>query len=144
STAANGASGSRPTSSASRPRQRPKGRNRVLKQRVLTAVALVIVLLGVMLGLPPVFTTVLITLLVLIGAWEWAGFIGDGSGAIRAVFTLTVAVAIGGAFFLWLTVDGFVEITLATAMVWWFVAFLWVCLAPTRVNPYSATFAGLL
>jgi len=116
----------------------------VLKQRVLTAIALVVVLLGVMLGLPPVFTTVLITLLVLIGAWEWAGFIGDGGGATRAVFTLAVATAIGGAFFLWLTVDGFVGITLATAMAWWFVAFLWVCLAPTRVNPYSATLAGLL
>jgi phosphatidate cytidylyltransferase len=116
----------------------------VLKQRVLTALALVIVLLGVVFGLPPVFTTVLITLLVLIGAWEWAGFIGDGRGAIRAVFTLAVATAIGGAFLLWSSVDGFVEVTLATAMVWWFVAFLWVCLAPTRVNPYSATLAGLL
>jgi phosphatidate cytidylyltransferase len=116
----------------------------VLKQRVLTAVALVVVLLGVMLGLPPVFTTLLITLLVLVGAWEWAGFIGDGGGAIRAVFTVTVATAIGAAFFLWLTVDGFVSITLTTAMVWWFVAFLWVCLAPTRVNPWSATLAGLL
>ena len=115
----------------------------MLKQRVLTAIALVIVLLGVMLGLPPVFTTVLITLLVLIGAWEWAGFIGDGGGATRVVFTLAVAAAIGAAFFLWLTVDGFVGVILATAIAWWFVAFLWVSLAPTRMNPYSATLAGL-
>jgi phosphatidate cytidylyltransferase len=116
----------------------------VLKQRVLTAVALVVVLLGVMLGLPPVFTTLLITLLVLIGAWEWAGFIGDGGNVIRAVFTLAVGAGIAGAFFLWLTIDGFVGITLATAMLWWFVAFLWVCLAPTHVNPYTAAIAGLL
>jgi phosphatidate cytidylyltransferase len=111
---------------------------------VLTAIALVIVLLGVMLGLPPVFTTALITLLVIIGAWEWAGFIGDGGGPTRAVFTLAVATAIAVAFFLWLTVDGFVGIVLTTAMVWWFVAFLWVCLAPGRVNPYTAALAGFL
>jgi len=116
----------------------------VLKQRVLTAVALVAVLLGVMLGLPPVFTTALITLLVIIGAWEWAGFIGDGGREIRVVFTTAVAVAIAGAFMLWTTLDGFVEMTLVTAMAWWFVAFLWVCLAPARVNPYSAALAGLL
>jgi phosphatidate cytidylyltransferase len=111
---------------------------------VLTAVALVVVLLGVMLGLPPVCTTLLITLLVLVGAWEWAGFIGDGGRAIRAAFTLAVAAAISAAFFLWLTVDGFVGATLVVAIAWWLVAFLWICLAPTRVNPYSAALAGLL
>jgi phosphatidate cytidylyltransferase len=116
----------------------------VLKQRVLTALALVIVLLGVMLGLPPVFTTLLVTLLVLIGAWEWAGFIGDGRAAIRAAFTLAVAAAMGTVFLLWPAIDGFVETILALAMLWWFIAFLWVCLAPTRVNPYSAAVAGLL
>ena len=59
----------------------------MLKQRVLTAVVLVAVLLGVMLGLPPIATVWLVTVLVLIGAWEWAGFIGGGSRAARAAFT---------------------------------------------------------
>ena len=44
----------------------------VLKERVLTAIVLVVVLLGVMLGLPPIATVWLLTALVLIGAWEWA------------------------------------------------------------------------
>ena len=48
----------------------------MLKQRVLTAVVLVAVLLGVMLGLPPIATVWLLTVLVLVGAWEWAGFVG--------------------------------------------------------------------
>ena len=30
------------------------------------------------------------------------------------------------------------------ALAWWFAAFLWLCLAPTRVNPVSAALAGLL
>ena len=60
----------------------------MLKQRVLTAVVLVAVLLGVMLGLPPIATVWLITVLMLIGAWEWAAFIGNGSPAARAAFTV--------------------------------------------------------
>ena len=68
----------------------------VLKQRVLTAVALVAILLGVMLGLPAVATIWLVTLLVLVGAWEWAGFIGDGGRVTRSVFTIAVAAAIAG------------------------------------------------
>ena len=39
-----------------------------------------------MLGLPPMATVWLLTVLVLIGAWEWAGFIGTGSpGSARGV-----------------------------------------------------------
>ena len=60
----------------------------MLKQRVLTAVVLVAVLLGVMLGLPPIATVWLLTVLVLIGAWEWAGFLGDSRApSARAAFT---------------------------------------------------------
>lgn len=114
----------------------------MLRQRIITALALMVVLLGVMLGLPPAYTTALITVLILVGAWEWAGFIGDGGGPIRAVFTLAVATAIASAFLLWLSVDGFVGVTLIVAVTWWFVAFLWVSLAPTHVNPWTAALAG--
>ena len=58
----------------------------MLKERVLTAVVLVAVLLGVMLGLPPIATVWLLTVLVLVGAWEWAGFVGLGQpGRARGV-----------------------------------------------------------
>jgi phosphatidate cytidylyltransferase len=33
---------------------------------------------------------------------------------------------------------------MGVAMAWWFVAFLWVCLAPTHVRPLSAALAGVL
>jgi phosphatidate cytidylyltransferase len=38
----------------------------------------------------------------------------------------------------------FVRVVMIVAMVWWFIAFLWVSLAPTRVRPVSAALAGLL
>ena len=62
----------------------PRG-GQVLKQRVLTAIVLVAVLLGVMLGLPAIATVWLLTVLVLIGAWEWAGFIGRAARVARGI-----------------------------------------------------------
>jgi phosphatidate cytidylyltransferase len=116
----------------------------VLKERVLTAIVLAAVMLGVMLGLPPVATVWLLTVLVLVGAWEWASFAGLASHGARAVFTMIVALALVACFYLYSATPGFVWITLVIAMVWWFAAFLWLCLAPARVTPVTAALAGLL
>jgi len=116
----------------------------VLRQRVLTAMVLVAVLLGVMLGLPPIATIWLITVLVLIGAWEWAAFIGNGSAPARAAFTVVVAGLLIGSLYLYSTSPDFVRVAMTLAMLWWAAAFLWICLAPTHVNPVSAAIAGVL
>src|SRR5688572_13927478 len=116
----------------------------VLKERVLTAIVLVVVLLGVMLGLQPIATVWLLTALVLIGAWEWAGFIGKGGVPLRAGFTAAVALCLVAALYFYGTNPGFVRVVMAVAVAWWFVAFLWICLAPARVNPVTAALAGVL
>ncbi|HKU91068.1 MAG TPA: phosphatidate cytidylyltransferase [Steroidobacteraceae bacterium] len=116
----------------------------MLRQRVLTAVVLVAVLLGVMLGLPPIATIWLVTVLVLIGAWEWAAFIGNGSAPARATFTVTVAAFLIGSLYLYSSSAEFVRGAMTLAMVWWVAALLWICVAPTRVNPVSAAVAGIL
>lgn len=116
----------------------------MLKERVLTAIVLVVVLLGVMLGLPPMATVLLLTVLVLIGAWEWAGFIGKGGLPVRVGFTALVALGLLGCLQLYSMSSEFVPVIMWVAVAWWFVAFLWVCLAPARVNALSASLAGLL
>ncbi|HUQ09586.1 MAG TPA: phosphatidate cytidylyltransferase [Steroidobacteraceae bacterium] len=116
----------------------------MLKERVVTAVVLAVVLLGVLLGLPPMATVWLLTILVLIGAWEWAGFIGKGGLPLRVGFTAVVALALVGSLHLYTTSATFVPTVMAVAVAWWFIAFLWVCLAPSRVNAVSAGAAGLL
>jgi phosphatidate cytidylyltransferase len=116
----------------------------VLKQRVLTAVLLVAVLAGVMLGLPPIGTVVLLTVLILIGAWEWAGFIGSGAPTSRALYTGIVALALSAALWLHSTFPGFVGATMGVALAWWSLAFLWICFAPARVTRLGAAVAGLL
>ena len=115
----------------------------MLKQRVLTAMALVAVLLVVMLGLPAIGTVWLITVLILVGAWEWAAFVGKGSVAARTIFTAVVAVSLLGSLYLYANTPGFVPAAMAVAVAWWLVAFLWVCLAPTRVTPVTAAIAGI-
>lgn len=116
----------------------------MLKERVLTALVLVLVLLGVMLGLPPIATVWLLTVLVLVGAWEWAGFIGTGSLRLRVGFTVVVAAALVGCLLAYGTWPSFVRIAMLVAVAWWFVAFVWICLAPARVSPFTAAAAGML
>jgi phosphatidate cytidylyltransferase len=115
----------------------------VLRQRILTAAVLALVLLGVLFGLPPVATVWLITALVLVGAWEWAGFIRPGSLATRVVFVLVVAACL---FVCWSSLIGTPAQNqlMLLSTVWWFIAFFWVALAPGRVHPVAAALAGLL
>jgi phosphatidate cytidylyltransferase len=103
----------------------------------------VVVLLGVMLGLPPVATVWLITLLILVGAWEWAGFIRAHSAAARLGFVAAVAACLYAG---WQFVLGspWMWHVMFAASAWWFVALLWIMLAPDRVNGLSAAVAGLL
>jgi phosphatidate cytidylyltransferase len=116
----------------------------VLKQRVLTAVAMAVVVLGVMLGLPPIATVWLLTVLVLVGAWEWAGFLGRGTLAARATYTIVIGLALAACLYLSRMSPEFVRLTMTVALAWWFAAFLWLCLVPARVTPVSAALAGVL
>jgi len=116
----------------------------VLRQRVLTAIALVAVLMIVMLGLPAIATVWLVSVLVLIGAWEWAGFLGAGSLKSRVVFTAAVTVALLACLYGYVAYPGFVQAVMTVAVAWWIGAFLWLCFAPGRVPPAAAAFAGIL
>src|SRR4029077_7215645 len=131
---ANGASARPASRSASSRARRPAG----LRQRVLTGLVLAVVLLGVMLGLPPIATIWLLTVLILIGAWEWAAFLGNGSAPARAGFTVAVAALLIACLYFYSTTPSFVRFPLTAAMMWWSVALLWVCLAPARVHPVGA------
>ena len=84
----------------------------MLKQRVLTAMVLVAVLLGVMLGLPPMATVWLVTILILIGAWEWAAFTGRSTPAARALFTAVIAGALLGSLYLYASQPQFVRVVM--------------------------------
>lgn len=76
------------------------GINRVLKQRIITAVLLLLALIAVTTQLSSFYFAVLIALLVLLASWEWAGFIGLSRRGAKLSYVSTIAAMLFGLFFL--------------------------------------------
>jgi hypothetical protein len=64
--------------------------------------------------------------------------------AKRATFTIAVAIALVACLYFYSSYTGFVLYVVTVAVAWWFIAFLWLCLAPGRVSPVTAALAGFL
>ncbi len=114
-----------------------------LRKRVLTAVPAAVVLLVVLLALPPVFTVIVITAAVLLGAWEWSAFVGLPVVALRVAYVALVAVLLFAGWSFTVTPTGRL-VVFGVAFVWWCAALLWIALAPRRVASWSAGLAGVL
>jgi phosphatidate cytidylyltransferase len=114
-----------------------------LRNRVLTAVVVGALLLAVVLWLPAKWTVGVMTLLVLVGAWEWSAFLLLGAPALRIAYVLLVAALLLGAWRVSATPEGR-DLLLSVAVLWWLSALLWIAFAPRRVAPWSAGAAGVL
>jgi phosphatidate cytidylyltransferase len=115
-----------------------------LRKRILTAVVLAVALLAVLFWLPAWATVVVVTALVLAGAWEWSAFLLLGRApALRAAYVLLVAALLYAAWRVAATAQGR-DLVLAGAVLWWLAALLWIALAPRRVTPWAAAAAGVL
>ena len=112
----------------------------MLKTRVITSV-IALLLLGVILFvIPPRATEVVIGLLVLAGAWEWSGFLGVKSSAVRALYVLLIAVLCAVPYL----VPDVAVIVLQIAFAWWLVAFVWAMLFPTPIPTIVRWVCGAL
>ncbi|WP_246221719.1 phosphatidate cytidylyltransferase [Marichromatium bheemlicum] len=86
-----------------------------LRQRTLTALALVPLVIGAVLWLPtPLFALVLAGVIG-IGAWEWATLAGVADQRLRALYPLLVG---GAMMLLWSSPQGLLWLTIASAL-WW-------------------------
>jgi len=114
-----------------------------LRKRIITAVVLAVLFLGVLLCLPPLATVIVVTALVLTGAWEWSAFLRTHRGVVRAAYVVFVALLMGA---VWYAADDpdVLHIILMTTLVWWVIALAWIIFAPRNVAPWSAGLAGLL
>ena len=117
--------------------------NESLRKRIVTATVLAAILLAIVLFLPPVATLVLLTVLVLAGAWEWSAFLRLPGIVSRSLYVAFLAVMMPVVWHVTETPGGR-EIVLAVAVGWWLVALSWIAFAPQRVSPWSAALAGLL
>jgi len=120
----------------------------MLKKRILTAIVALVALLLVLFALPAPLARAVIVLVVLAGAWEWGGLLGqgvrnDGFDLPRVAYTAAIAALIGTLF--WLLASNDVhEIVLKAALVWWFAALLWMFAFPTPIPAWLSACCGAL
>jgi phosphatidate cytidylyltransferase len=114
-----------------------------LRKRIVTAVVLAAPFLAVLFLLPPVATVLVVTVLVLAGAWEWSAFERLSTPALRAGYVLLVAALL---YVAWRFSASALarELVLVVAVLWWIAALLWIVRGPRRVPPWSAAVAGVL
>ena len=114
----------------------------MLKDRLLTAALIALVLLPVLLLLPVAVALVLITVVVLLGAWEWSGLL-PRAFAPRWLLPALLAALLAMWWWLPLTADG-IRMILVAATLWWLIALLWIVLAPQFGRPVLTALACLL
>jgi phosphatidate cytidylyltransferase len=117
--------------------------NEGLRKRISTAVVLAAILVSIVLFLPPAATLVLLTVLVLAGAWEWSAFLRVPGIGVRSLYVAFLALMMPLIWHVTESAPGR-EIVLAIAVLWWIAALAWVVFVPQRVAPWSAGLAGLL
>ena len=117
--------------------------NDSLRKRIITAVVLAGLFLGILLWLPPIATVIVMTALVLAGAWEWSAFLRASVSIARVVYVAIVALMLPLVWYATAQPDGR-NLLLVAALVWWLVALMWIIFAPHSVNPWSAALAGVL
>ena len=115
----------------------------MLKQRLLTAVIAVVVLLSVLFVAPPWLARLTIGALFVAAAWEWSGFFPGRPPAGRWLYVAIVALA---GFALWVALPNDTVYTVAgvVAAAWWLAALLWLFRFPTPVPAALVGAGGLL
>lgn len=114
----------------------------MLRTRVATALVLLALLLAVLFWLPAVAAVGCLGAIVLLGAWEWAGFAGLAGTLRRLGYVAAVALGCALAFATSgssATLAGW----MAAAALWWLVALAWLTLRPHMVNRALTALAGL-
>jgi phosphatidate cytidylyltransferase len=106
-----------------------------LRQRVVTAVLLICGLLLFLFLLPPAVSALALALVLLGGAWEWGGFLGQAPRAAARVF-YAAAIALLMALGWWATelAPALQRATLWVAAAWWAVALVWLVRFPTPIS----------
>ena len=117
--------------------------NESLRKRVLTAVVGAAALLVILLFLPVWATVVVLTLMLLAGAWEWSAFLRLSGATRRLTYVALVALLLPLAWRVSAQPDGR-DLILVAAVLWWLTAFMWIVFAPRLVSRWAAGVAGVL
>ena len=125
----------------------------MLKQRVITAVALILFVGGPVLLLAPSGFTALALAVFLLAAWEWGRLCGWATVPARLAYVALVAIVLAATLaLLGLLGDApgkpAVQTTFLVAGVWWAIALLWIQSYPASAtlwqSPWARALMGLL
>lgn len=120
----------------------------MLKQRVITALVLAVVFLGVLFGLESRWFAFLSSAALLIGAWEWGrlsslGYLG--STLYAAFIGLLIGFAYGALGFYEFGVNPeLLKPLLLSGCIWWAVAMLWIQGYPSSAILWGSSYARML
>jgi phosphatidate cytidylyltransferase len=93
--------------------------------------------------MPAAVARAVIALLMLLGAWEWAGFIWGAADKRKFAFMLFIAASMA-VFFALLPDPVLVRLILQIALGWWLVALAWLFFFPTPIGRALAFVCGAL
>ena len=114
----------------------------MLRSRVLTALALTVLLVVAILYSPPSITAWILGLILLIGAWEWSAFLAL-TLPWRVLYVLALALLAVAGWRYTFEAARFRQM-LEFGLAWWVVALVWIAWAPQRVGRTAAALAGAL
>ena len=112
-----------------------------MKQRIITALVALAVLGVLLFAMPPLAMHIALGALIVAGAWEWSGFLGNAGVGVRITFVALVAglLAVTVLFF-----SAWTEQILMLSLLWWFGALIWTFFFPTPVPQAMRWIAGVL
>lgn len=113
----------------------------MLAKRILTALILIPIVLGVLLGLSPAQAAVAFGVMYLLAAWEWAGFFQWTAPSQRALYVLFAALIMLGMHAV--ARAGFGLQTLAIAVPLWLVGLNWILRYPVQIGRSADAAFGL-
>jgi phosphatidate cytidylyltransferase len=113
----------------------------MLRQRVITAVIALTLLLLVLFAIPGSLAKLVIAAVIVAGAWEWSGFLDASSRGARIAYVVVVAVAVG--LVAW-RADDINGALFQVALAWWLCALVWMFFYPTPISAAVRWIGGLL
>jgi phosphatidate cytidylyltransferase len=120
----------------------------MLKQRLLTALVMLPLVVWGILALPTAYFASLLGLVIAQGAWEWGGIMGLRSLSRRGGYLLLVVLCLCLAAYAWMLPGGKWYALPALSLVWWLLALVWVLTYPRNtkcwVLPAMQAMIGIL
>jgi phosphatidate cytidylyltransferase len=111
-----------------------------MKQRIITALIALLVLLLVLFYAPQEIALAVIILVMLAGAWEWSAFLGSSSFSVRAAYVASIGVLLAGVTLMDIDAIRVFQV----ALVWWLAALGWIFFFPTTIPAVVRWAAGAL